>query len=297
MSIDTLLAETQSLLRAMIPSTVRVVFTNDAPGAVVEGDATQLQQLLLNLCSNAEYAMRSTNGGVLTVQARWEGEYNDGTNSVRLSVSDTGPGISSDVRARMFEPFFTTKPVGEGTGLGLSVLHGIVGEHGGIISVLSEPGHGATFEVVLPAHRVGESNAVAPAAVAATSSPARRVLLVDDEAAIVGAVRRLLQRQGYVVDVASNGAMALERMRARADIDLVITDQTMPIMTGIEFIERLRADGVRTPIILASGFGASAALERVEELSGVWCLDKPFASEELLGLVDRALAGDQSAGQ
>ena len=289
--IDTLLAETQSLLRAMIPSTVRVVFTNDAPGSVVEGDATQLQQLLLNLCSNAEYAMRSTNGGVLTVQARWEGEYNDGTNSVRLSVSDTGPGIPSDVRARMFEPFFTTKPVGEGTGLGLSVLHGIVGEHGGIISVLSEPGHGATFEVVLPARRVVESHALTPSAVAATAPSARRVLLVDDETAIVGAVRRLLQRQGYVVDVASNGAMALERMRARADIDLVITDQTMPIMTGIEFIERLRADGVRTPIILASGFGASAAFARVEELTGVWCLDKPFASEELLGLVERALAG------
>jgi signal transduction histidine kinase/CheY-like chemotaxis protein len=288
--IDALLIETQSLLRAMIPSTVRVEFVNEAPGAVVEGDATQLQQLLLNLCSNAEYAMRSTNGGVLTVGARWEGEPNDGTNSVRLSVSDTGPGIPADVRTRMFEPFFTTKPVGEGTGLGLSVLHGIVGEHGGIISVLSEPGRGATFDVVLPAHRVGESNAAPPVAVAAAASTARRVLLVDDEAAIVGAVRRLLQRQGYVVDVASNGAMALERMRARADIDLVITDQTMPVMTGIEFIERVRADGVRTPIILVSGFGAVAAFARVEELPDVWCMDKPFASDELLALVARALA-------
>lgn len=288
--IEALLTETQSLLRAMIPSTVQVVFRDDAPGAVVEGDATQLQQLLLNLCSNAEYAMRATNGGTLTVQARWEDHAP--VTAVRLSVTDTGVGIPADVRARMFEPFFTTKPVGEGTGLGLSVLHGIVGAHGGTITVTSELGHGSTFDVVLPAHHADDAASQEPPVMAPAAAATRRILLVDDEPAVMKAVQRTLQRRGYEVETASNGAEALERLRTRRGIDLVITDQTMPVMTGTELIEQLRADGLTMPVILASGFGAAVDRARIDGSGDVWRMDKPFATDELLAMVSRAMAGD-----
>jgi CheY-like chemotaxis protein len=277
----------------MIPSTVQIVFRDDAPGAVVEGDATQLQQLLLNLCSNAEYAMRATNGGTLTVQARWEDHAP--VTAVRLSVTDTGVGIPAEVRARMFEPFFTTKPVGEGTGLGLSVLHGIVGAHGGTIAVTSELGHGSTFDVVLPARHADQAVSHEPPVMAPAAAATRRILLVDDEPAVMKAVQRTLQRRGYEVETASNGAEALERLRTRQGIDLVITDQTMPVMTGTELIEQLRADGLTVPVILASGFGAAVDRVRNEGSGDVWRMDKPFATEELLAMVSRAMAGDATA--
>ncbi len=291
--IEALLTETQSLLRAMIPSTVQVVFRDDAPGAVVEGDTTQLQQLqqlLLNLCSNAEYAMRATNGGTLTVQARWEDHAP--VTAVRLSVTDTGVGIPADVRARMFEPFFTTKPVGEGTGLGLSVLHGIVGAHGGTITVTSDLGRGSTFDVVLPAHHADDAASQEPPVMAPAAAATRRILLVDDEPAVMKAVQRTLQRRGYEVETASNGAEALERLRTRQGIDLVITDQTMPVMTGTELFEQLRADGLTMPVILASGFGAAVDRARIDGSGDVWRMDKPFATDELLAMVSRAMAGD-----
>lgn len=291
--IEALLTDTQSLLRAMIPSTVQVVFRDDAPGAVVEGDTTQLQQLqqlLLNLCSNAEYAMRATNGGTLTVQARWEDHAP--VTAVRLSVTDTGVGIPADVRARMFEPFFTTKPVGEGTGLGLSVLHGIVGAHGGTITVTSDLGCGSTFDVVLPAHHADDAASQEPPVMAPAAAATRRILLVDDEPAVMKAVQRTLQRRGYEVETASNGAEALERLRTRQGIDLVITDQTMPVMTGTELFEQLRADGLTMPVILASGFGAAVDRARIDGSGDVWRMDKPFATDELLAMVSRAMAGD-----
>lgn len=291
--IEALLTDTQSLLRAMIPSTVQVVFRDDAPGAVVEGDTTQLrqlQQLLLNLCSNAEYAMRATNGGTLTVQARWEDHAP--VTAVRLSVTDTGVGIPADVRARMFEPFFTTKPVGEGTGLGLSALHGIVGAHGGTITVTSDLGRGSTFDVVLPAHHADDAASQEPPVMAPAAAATRRILLVDDEPAVMKAVQRTLQRRGYEVETASNGAEALERLRTRQGIDLVITDQTMPVMTGTELFEQLRADGLTMPVILASGFGAAVDRARIDGSGDVWRMDKPFATDELLAMVSRAMAGD-----
>lgn len=294
--IDALMAEMQSLLRSMIPSTVRIVFQDDAFGAVVEGDATQLHQLLLNLCSNAEYAMRATNGGTLSVRSCWDTVPHDQATAVRLTVSDTGVGISAEVRARMFEPFFTTKPVGEGTGLGLSVLHGIVGTHGGTISVSSEEGRGSTFEVVLPARHAMRYHVdtVEMRGASPVSATAQRILLVDDELAVATAVKRLLERRGYLVETAGNGSEALARLWDRGDINLIITDQTMPIMTGTELIEQLRSAGISTPVILASGFGAAVDRAGIDGLADVWRVDKPFATEELMELVSRALGVEKS---
>ncbi|HEY0928846.1 MAG TPA: ATP-binding protein [Gemmatimonas sp.] len=290
--LSALLNETHSLLRSTIPSTVQVIITNEAPGATVIGDATQLQQLLLNLCSNAEYAMRATNGGTLGIHLRWlsDTSANGDGESVALTVTDTGVGMSPEVRARAFEPFFTTKPVGHGTGLGLSVLHGIVTSHGGSINVTSEPGQGAAIEIHLPASRVNEPE-IQPATTPVPIEAGRRlrVLLVDDEDAVAGVMRRLLERSGFEVTMANNGAVGLERAMAGPAFDLVLTDQTMPVMTGMELVERLRASGDTTPIILASGFGAAIDGERVAHLRDVHRIDKPFASSDLLRLVRSAI--------
>jgi PAS domain S-box-containing protein len=291
--LSALLTETRSLLRSTIPSTVQVAITNDALGATVIGDATQLQQLLLNLCSNAEYAMRATSGGALGIRLRWlaDAAAAGSVEWVALTVSDTGVGMSPDVRARIFEPFFTTKPVGHGTGLGLSVLHGIVTSHGGSIYVTSEPGQGTTIEIHLPASRVAEPEpAVAQVASPSVASERQRVLLVDDEDAVAAVLRRLLERNGFDVTLAGNGAQAMERIAAGPAFDLVLTDQTMPVMTGMELVERLRATGNNTPIILASGFGAAIDGERVAHLRDVHRIDKPFASNDMLRLVRSAIA-------
>lgn len=290
-SLDALMAETQSLLRSMIPSTIRVHVLNTATDAVVDGDATQLQQLLLNLCSNAEYAMRGTGGGTLVIAVSWKASPSVSGNTVCLRVSDTGAGISPDVRARMFEPFFTTKPVGEGTGLGLSVLHGIVGAHGGTIAVESEVNRGTTIEVTLPARRVVTVPAepISPA-VPGVPAVGRRVLLVDDEPAVLTVVQRLLTRHGYRVETAADGAEALACLRADRALDLVITDQTMPMMTGVELITAMRRSGMTIPVILTSGFGAAVDQAGIEGLSAVWRMDKPFVAAEFLQLVSQVVA-------
>lgn len=289
-SVHDLLEETHSLLRSTVPSTVHLVINDRSMDASVNGDPTQLQQLLLNLCSNAEYAMRETQGGTLRVEAEWlAGRSGGKTGQIVLRVSDTGPGISSEVQARMFEPFFTTKPVGEGTGLGLSVLHGIVTSHGGTISVKSEMEAGTVFEVCLPASLSGasdgeESDIVQPVANFAPS----RVLLVDDEQAVTHALKRLLERNGFEVVTASNGSEALDMVRFDTTFDLILTDQTMPVMTGIEFAERIRTMGIDTPIILASGFGSIIDSAQISHLTDLHRIDKPFTSKDLLDLIVRA---------
>jgi two-component system, cell cycle sensor histidine kinase and response regulator CckA len=288
-----LLDETQSLFRSILPSTVTLVLDNQAPDAIVHGDATQLQQLLLNLCSNAEHAMRETKGGVLTVSLRWadEGDRLPNAHTLLLRVSDTGGGMSDEVRTRAFEPFYTTKPVGEGTGLGLSVLHGIVGAHGGSVMLHSMLGRGTTVEVRLPAQ--ANDSVDVPAAVPATPpsmSRTKRLLIVDDEVAISTVMAALLRRQGYEVDVASDGSEAFQRLQREPTIDVVITDQTMPVMTGAELVEQLRARGIPTPIILMSGYGAAISEERMAQLRHVFRLDKPFVIDDLLRTITQCVA-------
>lgn len=144
------------------------------------------------------------------------------------------------------------------------MLHGIVTSHGGLTHVTSELGRGTTMEIHLPASRMAEpERPTATPPTASASSQRQRVLLVDDEDAVAGVIRRLLERNGFNVTLASNGVQALERVAAHPAFDLILTDQTMPMMTGLELVERLRATGHHTPIILASGFGASIDGERV----------------------------------
>lgn len=288
--IQALLEETHSLLRSTIPSTIQLIISNHAHDAVVMGDATQLQQLLLNLCSNAEYAMRGTKSGTLTVEASWSESSSTKPDQsfVLLSVTDTGTGIPEGIQARMFEPFFTTKPVGEGTGLGLSVLHGIVNSHGGTISVTSALGLGSSFRVRLPAiHGADLADNKAESDQQSADHTKVRVLLVDDEEAVLTAIRRLLERAGFDVATAYNGAEALLALQTEIPFDVILTDQTMPVMTGTELAEHLRASGISTPIIIASGFGSVIDGARISHLADVQRIDKPFSSRDLTELLRR----------
>ncbi len=287
--LRTLLDETLTLLRATIPSTVTLTVRDQAGEAWVLGDATQLQQVLLNLCANAEHAMRATHGGVLTIAMDWaavDRQLADSQATLLLEVRDTGSGMTDDVRERAFEPFFTTKPVGEGTGLGLSVLHGIVGAHGGDVTLQSVPGGGTTVTVRLPAHRRNPA-ASGPLTPASTDrvGARRRVLVVDDEPAIAQVLQRTLTRREFVVETASNGAEALARLERLPDIDVLVTDHTMPVMTGAELITRLRESGNACPVVLMSGFGAVISDEHLAPYADVQRLDKPFATDELVRLI------------
>jgi hypothetical protein len=273
----------------------------------VHGDATQLHQVLMNLCVNARDAMPL--GGVLTlglsnvaldpaaagkIPGLQPGPH------VLLSVMDTGTGIAPEVLDKIYDPFFTTKEVGKGTGLGLSTVLGIVQDHGGAVQAGSRLGDGTRFSVYLPA-----ANPVPTAATAAAPGPhphgrGELILLVDDEAAIRSVIRRLLERHGYRVVVAVNGRDGLECYeRNRPAVAVVITDLIMPELDGLSFIHQLRKTDPALPVIAASGHPAGVDAASLVEANVQVLLEKPFESLELLSQLDRLLhpqGGSQPSG-
>jgi CheY-like chemotaxis protein len=235
------------LHRASLPSTIAIHQHIDSESGSILADATQIYQVMLNLCVNAEYAMRET-GGILDVRleavevdaalatrypALHPGPYG------RLTIQDTGPGIPSGVVERIYEPFFTTKAVGEGTGIGLSVVHGIVANHRGMITVESRRGQGTTFTIYLPRIEQDiESDAPAEASIAQGRG---RILFVDDEEALVHLASTALAQLGYEVIAHTSSVEALAAFQAAPHhFDLVITDSTMPQMTGEALARALR---------------------------------------------------------
>jgi CheY-like chemotaxis protein len=280
------------LLRATFPASIEVRQRIEARGSVV-ADPSQLHQVLMNLATTARQAM--ADAGTLEIAlSRVEpgASLPAGLASVAyfvLSVADSGPGMTPEVRERIFEPFFTTKGVGEGTGLGLAVAHGIVKGHGGAILCESEPGHGATFRVYLTEARTAAEK---PAASVATS-PGRklRVVFVDDDANVVFVGRSLLEGLGHEVTTAASGTEALQLVaRDPSACDLLIVDEVMPRMTGSQLcaeVRRLRPD---LPVIVASGHGLPPGALFADD-SAVSYLPKPFDAAELAQAVDAALAG------
>jgi two-component system cell cycle sensor histidine kinase/response regulator CckA len=260
----------------------RLVLDLDPVGpATVVLDEGQLEQVLLNLTVNARDAMDDQ--GTLYVGCRVE----DG--SVVLVVRDTGSGMTEDVRQRLFEPFFTTKGT-KGTGLGLSTVHGIVSNAGGTIHVDSQPGRGAEFHIRLPWVDA------APASVAkeppVSERRRARILLVEDDDLTRDFARRALVRMGHEVEVARNGAEALDRVARDRPFDLVLSDVTMPVMTGPELLGRLREQGVQVPVLLMSGYVDDVLREGIFDVTTQLLL-KPFSMEELSRRVNETL---QAAG-
>jgi CheY-like chemotaxis protein len=284
------------MLRASIPSTIEINQHISTERTTVFGDATQIHQVFMNLCTNAYHAMR-LKGGVLDIRLEPvcllaphprlvgrlpAGEY------VRLTVTDTGNGISPDVRERIFDPYFTTKNAEDGTGLGLAVVYGIVSEMKGDIEFRSEPDIGTTFEVYFPmAGYTGQESIVAAESL---SGGAEHILCVDDEVPITEIYQRSLKLLGYQVTVRTSSVEALGVFRARPDrFALVITDQTMPNMTGIELIDELREIRPKVPVILATGYSELINDDTIRDHRISKILMKPITRLDLASAIRDAL--------
>jgi two-component system, NtrC family, sensor kinase len=288
-------------LRSYHLSTLNITLTLDLdPGdPKIWADASELQQMLLNLLINAEQALVTVDGP-RTVTLRTRADERD----ARLEIADSGPGIPPEIRDKIFDPFFTTKPEGVGTGLGLSICYGIAQEHGGRIWVESEAGHGARFVIVLPREPAPDTRPPPPAR-PPTAAPtpdagttARlSVLIVDDEEALRDALLRFLERRGISGEGAADGTAALRALRERT-FDVVISDVRMPGMSGREFLDQLRRDRPRVIPRLVFSTGDTLAPDTAALLreSGVPTVTKPFDFLQLEGVI-RDVAARNAAGR
>jgi len=288
--IASIIEEALKLLRSIMPTTIEINqhISTSPSGDTVLGDPTQIHQVLMNLGTNAAHAMR-TAGGVFSIfLADFEvdeslgADYPDLTpgSFVRLTVSDTGHGMEPSVKERVFDPYFTTKKVGEGTGMGLAVVQGIVKSHGGAISVYSEPGRGTVFHIFLPKF-TGEIEDLS----AKDDLPAgggERILFVDDETMLADLGQTLLESLGYKVTVTSNSREALNLFNSSPqEFDLVITDMTMPGLTGNELARELLAVRPDIPIILCTGFSELINEKKAKEIGVKEFVMKPYSLNSL----------------
>lgn len=295
--IQQILNESVDLLRASIPSTVDIVQDICPPVKCVKADSTQIHQVVMNLCTNACYAMQGENGRITMTLAPVRvdeaqagqdltgfrpGEY------LKLTVSDTGRGMDEHVRKRVFDPYFTTKPQGEGTGMGLAVVHGIVKAHEGVIQVESTPGKGSTFHLYFPvidldADTSGNCVRMIP-------QGSERVLFVDDEEALADIGSKMLQRLGYRVVAETRSVKALETFKNNPeDFDLVVTDMTMPDLTGIQLARKIRMISPDIPIILCTGYHRDINTSIVDNFKINHLMFKPLKIAELADVIRKVI--------
>jgi signal transduction histidine kinase len=297
-SLQPVVEEVLHLVRSALPATMRMVTEIEPNVPPSLADPSQIHQVLMNLCANAEYAMRHR-----------QGELHVGLKSARvadaaasehiglpigdyllITVRDTGAGMTAETRKRIFEPFFTTKPTGEGTGLGLAVVHGIVKDHGGTILVTSEVNVGTEFQVYLPTVPAG-SVTLQPTPVALHEKPPShlRIMLVDDEPEICNAMSALLRRSGFQVTTYTNPETALEAFRGNPEaFDLVFTDLSMPEMSGIDLTKQL-LEIRQLPVILATGFGGDWSGESALAVGIRKVLHKPLDPRTLRDQIEQVL--------
>jgi PAS domain S-box-containing protein len=294
-SLIPLIKETIKMLREIIPSTIEIRLNAKADTDTILGDATQLYQILMNLCTNAYQAMKDK-GGLLEVElvgieVGAGGDIDDklrGLNPgsyLELIVRDTGDGIDPVTMKRIFDPFFTTKKIGEGTGLGLSVVHGIVRSYGGKITVESRIGEGSAFHIYFPLiFEKPEASTKEPDGPAMNGRG--RILLVDDETMLAGVMKERLEDRGYTVIARIDSVDALETFRADPQrFDLVITDQTMPEMTGIDLAGNIMSIRPDLPVILCTGF-INSAIEEKTMAAGIRAIVlKPISMKRLISLI------------
>jgi PAS domain S-box-containing protein len=293
--VQILIKETLKLLRASLPSTIEIRQDLESE-AMVLSDPTQIHQIMMNLCTNAAHAMQGK-GGILEVNLK-NLEMGDDASSrhpdlkpgkyLLLEVTDTGHGITPSIMDRIFDPFFTTKEQGTGTGMGLAVVHGIVKSMGGAITVYSDLGKGSTFRVYMPP--TAQDGIIEVDRDVSLPGGKERILLVDDEISIVSSTANMLQRLGYDVLGTTQAIEALNLFQIRPyDFDLVITDMTMPKMTGDELAKKIFSIREDMPVIICTGFSAKLTEERAKEIGIRAFVMKPFGSADLARTIRRVL--------
>jgi len=298
-ALGPLVEEAANLLRATIPSTVDLVVSIDADAPPVLADPTQIHQVLVNLATNAWHALADRPG---RIDVRLESATLDAASAGDLAglrpgrfaclvVRDTGSGMDAATCARVFDPFFTTKEVGKGAGLGLSVAHGIVHEHDGAISVISEPGQGATFKVHLPAAGGLVSEAVTTSPVSSSHGDGQEILFIDDEEPIVFLATRALGRLGFRVTGFTTAAKALEAFREDIHrFDVVVTDMNMPGTSGLQLAHDLLELRPDIAILLSSGHVTEGLVQRARAAGIREVLYKPSTMREYGEAISSAIA-------
>lgn len=294
-TINPIVKETIKFLRASLPAMIEIRFDLKNAESIILGDPTQIHQILMNLCTNSAHAME--NGGILEItldDLNIDDKFNAGFQGlnpgeyIRLKVKDTGHGIKKEYMERIFEPFFTTKQRGEGTGMGLAMVHGIVTEMGGDIFVESTVGKGTGFSIFIPAYK-GE-----PIPLSLDQQPSKigkgKILFVDDEKGFLKSGSEILTEHGYDVTPASGGDEAIKRFQSDyPGIDLVVTDMVMPKMTGLELALRLKEIKPDIPIILCTGFSVSINTKTKQDAGICDVVMKPVLAHELIGAIERSM--------
>ena len=289
--------EALKLLRASLPTTIEIRQNITREPSRILADVTQIHQVLMNLCTNAHHAMQEQ-GGVLEVRVdniildlidAGQLDVEPGPYA-KLSVSDTGHGMDRVTIERIFDPYFTTKEKGVGTGLGLSMVHGIVISHGGAISVESESGKGSEFHIYFP--RIQEEIVRETEAFEPIPTGKERILFVDDEATLTTLAKQLLEKLGFQVSTKSNPMEALEAFRTQPDAyDLVITDMTMPSLTGDKLAKEMMGIRPDLPIILCTGFSERISEENAKAMGIKGFIMKPVVVRDLAKMIREILDG------
>ncbi len=290
--------EALKLIKSTLPSTIEISHDIQKDCGLVLSDPTHIHQIVMNMCTNAYHAMEETGGKLTIILKEVELSSEDLKDPVMnpgphvcLVIADTGPGMEQGIVDRIFDPYFTTKEEGKGTGLGLAVVHGIIKSHGGQISVYSEPGKGTEFQICLPMiKKEMETTKVE------TDKPIQKgneqILLVDDQDIIVQMEKQMLERLGYHVTARISSIDALEAFRMQPDkFDLIITDLTMPNMTGDKLAEELIKIRSDIPVILCTGFSERISKEKAESLGIKEFLMKPVALKVLSATIRKVLDG------
>jgi len=294
-AIHLIIKEAANLLRAWIPGNIEIRTAIDGSCGMVNSDPTQLNQVLMNLCTNAVHAMRDKGGKLDICLERMldsapqtsQGPLSFG-DWIHLAVSDTGTGMDTATQERIFEPFFTTKAVDEGTGLGLSVVHGILKSHGAAVTVESEPGKGSTFHIYFPPSK--DASPIHFAENAMTLRGNARILFVDDEEPIALMMKEVLDDLGFQLTIETRASRALEIIEKRGkDFDLVISDQNMPDMTGCDLAEQIAAFLPEMPFILFSGYNEVVNEEEISRLGIRQYLKKPMSIRVMCLAIEQAL--------
>jgi len=299
MSIQSIIDEALKLMRPSIPATISIEKHIDSSCRNILADPSKIHQVIVNLCTNAFQAMENS-GGFLRIELKevvpdskllkmfpelHELPY------ARLTITDTGYGMDKMTMEHIFEPFFTTKQIKKGTGLGLSVVHGIIASYNGIINVESQQGKGSSFLIYLP---VIDKNITGKETKNVVMSGKGRILIVDDEQAILKMITMMLTKFGYRIDALNSPSQAIELFRqSPGEFDLLITDLTMPEMTGIKLASEIHSYRPELPVILMTGYGKE--IERASDLEkyGIHLLLKPVKVENLVSVINEVLSGNR----